>query len=67
MPFTNNLAERGIRLAKIKQKISNSLCSFQEAEFYAGLKASFLPLESTIKTFLMRFVLLLKAKTILSK
>lgn len=38
VPFTNNLAERDIRPAKIKQKISNSFRSFQGAEIYARIE-----------------------------
>ncbi len=38
VPFTNNLAERDIRPAKIKQKISNGFRTFAGAEIYARIE-----------------------------
>jgi transposase len=38
VPFTNNLAERDIRPARIKQKISNSFRTFKGAEIYARVE-----------------------------
>jgi len=38
VPFTNNLAERDIRPARIKQKISNSFRTFKGAEIYARIE-----------------------------
>lgn len=38
VPFTNNLAERDIRPAKVKMKISNSFRTFQGAEIYARIE-----------------------------
>jgi len=38
VPFTNNQAERDVRPAKIKQKISNSFRSFKGAEMYARIE-----------------------------
>jgi len=38
VPFTNNLAERDIRPAKIKQKISNCFRTFTGAEIYARIE-----------------------------
>jgi transposase len=38
VPFTNNLAERGIRPAKVKQKISNCFRTFKGAEIYARIE-----------------------------
>ena len=37
VPFTNNLAERDLRTAKIKMKVSNCFRSFQGAEHYARI------------------------------
>jgi transposase len=41
VPFTNNLAERDLRTAKIKMKVSNCFRSFEGAENYARI-ASFI-------------------------
>jgi len=41
VPFTNNLAERDLRTAKIKMKVSNCFRSFEGAEHYARI-ASFI-------------------------
>ncbi len=38
VPFTNNQAERDVRPAKIKQKISNSFRSFTGAQMYARIE-----------------------------
>jgi len=38
VPFTNNLAERDIRPAKVKQKISNIFRTFKGAEIYARIE-----------------------------
>lgn len=39
VPFTNNLAERDLRPAKIKQKVSGSFRTFQGAKVFARLQA----------------------------
>jgi transposase len=39
VPFTNNLAERDLRPAKIKQKVSGSFRTLQGAKVYARLQA----------------------------
>jgi len=39
VPFTNNLAERDIRPAKVKQKISNGFRTFTGAEIYARIES----------------------------
>lgn len=39
VPFTNNLAERDIRPAKVKMKISNSFRTFHGAEVYARIES----------------------------
>lgn len=39
VPFTNNLAERDIRPAKVKQKISNGFRTFNGAEIYARIES----------------------------
>ena len=41
VPFTNNLAERDLRTAKIKMKVSNCFRSFEGAQHYARI-ASFI-------------------------
>ena len=38
VPFTNNLAERDIRPARVKQKISNCFRTFKGAEIYARIE-----------------------------
>ena len=38
VPFTNNLAERDLRPAKVKQKISNCFRTFTGAEIYARIE-----------------------------
>jgi transposase len=43
VPFTNNLAERDIRPAKVKQKISNCFRTFKGAEIYARIEG-FIPI-----------------------
>ena len=39
VPFTNNLAERDVRPAKLKQKISGSLRTFEGAQVYARVES----------------------------
>jgi hypothetical protein len=38
VPFTNNLVERDIRTANVKQKISNCFRTFKGAEIYARIE-----------------------------
>lgn len=38
VPFTNNQAERDLRPAKVKQKVSNYFRTFRGAEFYARIE-----------------------------
>ena len=39
IPFTNNMAERDFRMAKIKQKVSGGFRTFEGLEKYARLRS----------------------------
>ena len=62
VPFTNNLAERDLRMAKVKEKILGTFASFKGGEIFARIRGYISTLKKNHKSVLKELNNVLKNK-----
>ena len=63
VPFTNNLAERDIRMPKLKQKVSGCYRSFAGAQAYCSIRSYLGTLQKQSRNLMQALTMLLSART----